>query len=149
MKAKAEVTINGKKEDVWKVITDIDNSVTTISAIEKIDVLERPETGLIGLKWEETRTMFGQQATEIMWITDVKENQYYQTRAENNGAIYESEFFLEEAEGKTLLTMHFAGEAQSFGAKLMSFLTGFIFKGATQKAIQQDLKEIKALVEQI
>lgn len=147
MKIKATIAINGSREDIWKVITDIDHSATNIRAIEKIEVLERPESGFVGLKWEETRTMFGQKATEIMWITEAKENEYYQTRAENNGAIYKSEFLLEDAGEETLLTMMFDGEAQSFGAKLMSFLTGFMFKGATEKAIKEDLEDIKAIVE--
>lgn len=147
MKVKAEVAIRGTREDVWQAITDIDGATKRISAIERVEVLERPDAGLVGLKWEETRTMFGQQATEVMWITEAKENEFYKTRAENNGAIYISEFTLEEAGDQVLLTMGFDGEAQSFGAKVMSFLTGFMFKGATQKAIQQDLVDIKKAVE--
>ncbi len=69
MKLKVEITINGTKEQIWKVITDIEGSVETISAIEKIEILEQPESGVLGLKWEETRTMFGKSATEVMWIT--------------------------------------------------------------------------------
>ena len=147
MKIETEVLINGTKEDVWRVITDIDGSVETIRAIETIDVLARPSAGVVGLKWEETRTMFGQQATEVMWITDAKENEYYQTRAESHGAIYVSRFDLEEDGDKTLLTMGFEGEAQGLGAKVMSFLTGFMFKGATEKALKEDLIDIKAAVE--
>ena len=147
MKIQTEIVINATKEEVWHVITDIENSVNTIGAIERIEVLDKPETGVLGLKWKETRTMFGQEATEVMWITDAKENEYYQTRAENRGAVYVSRLALKEAGENTILTMGFEGEAQSFGAKLMSFLTGFMFKGATQKAIQQDLIDIKAAVE--
>ena len=147
MKVKADITINSAKEAVWRVITNIENSVNTISAIENIEVLEKPENGLVGLKWQETRTMFGQQATEIMWITEAQENAYYRTRAENNGAVYISELRVEGSGDKTLLSMEFEGEAQSFGAKLMSFLTGFLFKGAREKAIKQDLEDIKVAVE--
>ena len=148
MKLKAEIIINGTKEQVWRVITDIEGSVETIRAIEKIEVLERPELGVLGLKWEETRTMFGRSATEVMWITEEKANEYYETRAENHGAIYVSRFQLEEIGDQTKLTMEFEGEAQSTAAKIMSFLTGFMFKGATEKALQADLKDIKDSVEQ-
>jgi carbon monoxide dehydrogenase subunit G len=147
MKLKAEISIKGTKAQIWQVITDIDGSVETISAIEKIDILEKPDSGILGLKWEETRTMFGQKATEVMWITDAKENEYYQTRAENHGAIYKSRFQIEESGDQSKLTMEFEGEAQSATAKIMSFLTGFMFKSATQKALQEDLKDIKAHVE--
>jgi len=90
MKLEAKVCIDGTKEQIWQVITDIENSVNIIQAIEEIEVLEKPAEGLVGLKWRETRTMFGQTATEVMWITDAKENEFYQTRAENHGAIYVS-----------------------------------------------------------
>lgn len=148
MKFKAEITINGTKEQVWKVITDIEGSVENISAIEKIEILEQPESGILGLKWEETRTMFGKSATEIMWITDAQENESYQTRAENHGAIYISRLQIEEMGEQSKLTMEFDGEAQSATAKIMSFLTGFMFKSATEKALQVDLEDIKVSVEQ-
>ena len=147
MKLKAEIIINGTKEQIWQVITDIEGSIDRISAIEKIDILDKPESGMLGLKWEETRTMFGKSATEIMWITDVVENEYYQTRAESHGAIYKSRLQIEESGDKSKLTMEFEGEAQSAFAKTMSFLTGFMFKSATEKALQEDLKDIKAYVE--
>ena len=147
MKLKAEIIINGTKEQIWHVITDIERSVETISAIEKIEILEKPESGVLGLKWEETRIMFGKSATEIMWITDVVENEYYQTRAESHGAIYKSRLQIEESGDKSKLTMEFEGEPQSTSAKIMSFLTGFMFKSATEKALQVDLKDIKAYVE--
>ena len=147
MKIKSKVSIKGRKEDVWHAITDIEGSVEMISAIESIEILEKPESGILGLKWKETRPMFGKEATEIMWITDVKENEYYQTRAENHGAVYISRLEINEVGQETKLTMGFEGEAQSFGAKIMSFLTGFMFKGATEKALKQDLIDIKAFVE--
>jgi len=147
MKLKAEIIIDGTKEQIWQVITDIEGSIDRISAIEKIDILDKPVSGMLGLKWEETRTMFGKSATEIMWITDVVENEYYQTRAESHGAIYKSRLQIEESGDKSKLTMEFEGEAQSAFAKIMSFLTGFMFKSATEKALQEDLKDIKAYVE--
>ena len=147
MKIKSKVSIKGRKEDVWHAITDIEGSVEMISAIESIEILEKPESGILGLKWKETRTMFGKEATEIMWVTDAKENEYYQTRAENHGAVYISRLEINEVGQETKLTMGFEGEAQSFGAKIMSFLTGFMFKGATEKALKQDLIDIKAFVE--
>ena len=148
MRVQARVCIDGTKEEIWQVITDIEGSEKTIGAIEQIEILEKPASGLIGLKWRETRTMFGKTATEVMWITDVKENGYYETRAESHGAIYYSKLQIEEREGETCLTMTFDGQAQSLMAKIMSVATGFLFKSATQKALQNDLEDIKAAVEE-
>lgn len=147
MKVQAHVNINAPKEAVWNVISDIDAAVERISAIQKVEVLDRPESGLIGLKWRETRTMFGKEATEVMWITEAAENEFYRTRAESHGAIYISELRIESNGEGAKLTMEFDGEPQTMGAKIMTVLTGFLFKSATIKAIQQDLDDIKAHVE--
>jgi len=90
MKIHVETKIDRKIEDVWQAIIDIENSVDIISGIQELEVLERPESGMVGFKWKETRIMFGKSATETMWITDLKENEYYNVRAESHGAIYKS-----------------------------------------------------------
>jgi carbon monoxide dehydrogenase subunit G len=147
MKMEVSELIDAPRAEVWRVITDIDDSASIISGIEKVEVLERPENGLVGLKWRETRTMFGQTATEVMWITNAEEQVSYETRAENRGAIYQSGFKLSDEAGKTRLTMFFEGVPTSFFGRLMSAITSPFFKGATEKAIKQDLIDIKAKAE--
>jgi carbon monoxide dehydrogenase subunit G len=149
MKLEVSELINAPKAEVWRVITDIEGSVNFISGIEEVEVLEKPEDGLVGLKWRETRTMFGQTATEEMWITNAEEQVSYETRAESHGAVYQSGFKLSDEAGKTHLTMFFEGVPTSFFARLMSALTSPFFKGATEKAIRQDLIDIKAKAEEM
>jgi uncharacterized membrane protein len=144
---KSEVLIHAPVEEVWKVITDIRNSTDFISGIEAIKVLEDPDNGLIGFKWEETRTMFGQTAKEIMWITDLKENEYYRTRAERPNVVYISTLSLQEVGAGTELTMEFEAEISSIGMKVLSAITGIFFNKATRNALQQDLEDIKAHLE--
>ena len=88
MEVATSVLIQAPRAAVWKRITDIEHAPQTISGIEKVEILERPASGLVGLKWKETRTMFGKTATETMWITDAVEPEFYKTRAESHGAIY-------------------------------------------------------------
>lgn len=147
MKITVQTNIQADRTTVWNVVTNFENAVNTISGIEELDVLERPENGLVGFKWKETRTLFGKTATEVMWITDAREGEFYDTRAESHGAIYTSRISLADSNGGTLLTMSFHGEPQTFGAKLMSGLLGWMFKGATVKALQKDLDDIKAAAE--
>ena len=147
MKISTSTTINAPKEKVWGIITDFEHAPTTISAIEKVEILEQPESGLLGLKWRETRVMFGKSATEVMWITEAEENGFYQTRAESHGSIYKSRMTVADTDGGTELTMSFEGEPQTTGAKVMSALMGFMFKGATKKAVAKDLADIKAKAE--
>ena len=134
MKFEGKTHIKGTREEVWRVITNIVESEKTIEAIEAIEILKKPTTGLVGLKWRETRTMFGRSATEVMWITDAKENEYYQTRAESHGAIYISKLQIEEEGDGVELTMTFDGQAQTTMAKIMSVIPSIFFKSATEKA---------------
>lgn len=141
------ITINAKPEEVWKVITDIDGSVENIRGIEKIEILEKPENSFVGLKWRETRTMFGQTATEVMWITEAEDNKSYSTRAESHGAVYTTQFILSQSGESCELTMIFTAELVKFMTKIVSALTGWMFSNATKKALMEDLKDIKEAVE--
>ncbi|MCK5672525.1 MAG: SRPBCC family protein [Spirochaetales bacterium] len=146
MNIQVQVNIDATKENVWKIITDIEGSVNNIKGIEKIEIMEKNDNNFIGLKWKETRTMFGQTATEVMWITDSKENEYYTTRAESHGAIYKTELRLTKDGESTNLTMNFGAEFVTIKAKLMSFM-GLLFISATKKALKKDLNDIKTAVE--
>ena len=146
MEIKSRITINSTKNKVWEVISNIENSNNFITGIEKIEILEQKGKEFKGLKWKETRTMFGQTATEIMWITDSKENESYSTRAESHGAIYITEFKLQENDGTTELSMNFSSKSVTIKAKLLSIMF-FIFMGSTKKAFMDDLIDIKAAVE--
>src|SRR4051794_6818544 len=88
MVVEAQVTINGSAAAVWAAITNIENAAETISGIERIQVVERPANGLVGLRWQETRMLFGKPATVEKWITDAAENEFYKTRAEDGGFVF-------------------------------------------------------------
>ena len=148
MKLSVEQTIEAPKTKVWELISNIENSPNVISAIENVEVLEKPAEGLKGFKWKEQRTLFGKTATEIMWITDAVENESYSTRAESHGSVYVTKLQITEQDGTSNLKMEFIGEPQTFGAKLMAGTLGFLFKKATIKALEKDLIDIKLKAEQ-
>ena len=147
MHISSKISVNAPKQDVWRVITDIENATNTISAIENIEILNKPSDGIVGLKWSETRIMFGKSATETMWITDAVEDDFYATEAQSHGAVYRSKMYVADQDGATELGFEFNAEPQTFGAKFLSATMGFLFKGATEKAMHQDLVDIKAKVE--
>ena len=147
MQVEVKTEINAKPEDIWKVTTDLANSDKFISGIEKVEILEKPKSGFIGTKWKETRTLFGKTATEVMWITDAVENSHYDVRAESHGAIYESTISLTPKGDSTVLAMKFKGTPVKLGAKIMTVLMGWRFKGATVKALQKDMDNIKGYIE--
>ena len=148
MIVEAQVTINGSKAAIWAAITNIENASEIISGIEKIEVLEKPANGLVGLKWRETRMLFGKPATVEKWITDAAENEFYKTRAEDGGFVFLTTKSISESSGGMTLTESHESKPQGIVAKLMSIPMGLLFKGVIKKALLQDLNDIKAAVEQ-
>lgn len=147
MNVTEDILINNSKDTVWKVITDIDNCENVIASIIKINILKKPQSELVGLKWEETREMFGKEATETMWVTDAVIGEYYATRAESHGSVYLSKLSVKEKEGKTILTMSFTGIPQSIVARMLSFLMAPFIKSSIIKALRKDLRDIREFIE--
>jgi hypothetical protein len=147
MIVEVQVTINGSKAAVWSAVTNIENAAEIISGIDEIEVIEKPATGLVGLRWRETRMLFGKPATAEKWITDAAENEFYKTRAEDGGFVFLSTMSISENSGGVTLTSSHDSQPQSIAAKFMSIPMGLLFKGVAKKALLQDLSDIKAAVE--
>ncbi|MCJ8324602.1 MAG: SRPBCC family protein [Rhizobiales bacterium] len=147
MELVCKVEINQSAQKVWQVITDIEGCDQYISGIKSVEIIDRPKTGLIGLKWRETRVMFGKEAVETMWITDCEENVYYQTRAENHGAIYKTILSIEELQDKVILTMAFSGTSTNMFVKIISSIISFMMMGSMRKMLDKDLSDIKQQAE--
>ena len=147
MFVEAQVTINGSRAAIWAAITNIENATEIISGIGNIEVVEKPVNGLVGLKWRETRMLFGEAATVGKWITDAAENEFYKTRAEDSGFVFVTTMSISESSGGMTLTSSHDSQPQGIVAKLKS-TPMFLFKGVIKKAILQDLNDIKSAVEQ-
>ncbi|HXI92226.1 MAG TPA: hypothetical protein VNO24_19620 [Blastocatellia bacterium] len=148
MIVEAQVNINGSKAAIWAAITNIENASETISGIENIEVLEKPANGLVGLKWRETRTLFGKSATVEKWITDAAENEFYKTKAEDGGFVYLTTKSISESNGGITLTETHESEPQGIVAKFLSIPMGLLLRSVAKKYLLQDLNDIKAAVEQ-
>ena len=148
MIVEAQVTINGSKAAVWTAITNIENASKIISGIENIEVLEKPANGLVGLKWAETRMLFGKPATVEKWITDAAENEFFKTKAEDGGFVFLTTNRISENSSGITLTSSHDTQPQGFVAKLQS-IPMVLFKGVIKTALLQDLSDIKAAVEEL
>ena len=147
MLVEAQVTINGSRAAIWTAITVIENASDIISGIEKIEVLQKPAKGLVGLRWRETRILFAKPATVEKWITDAAENQFYKTKAEDGGFVFITKMRITENTGGMMLNSSHDSQPQTFGAKFMTIPMGLFFKGTIKKAVLQDLNDIKAAAE--
>ena len=147
MIVEAQVAITGSKQAIWAAITDIENAAEFISGIESIEIVEKPAHGLVGLRWKETRLLFGKPATVEKWMTDAAENEFYRTRAESDGFIFLTTMRLSESGSGVTLTSSHETNPQTLAARLQSIPMGLFFKGVVRKAVLKDLNDIKTAVE--
>ncbi len=146
MTVEAQITINRSRTAVWTVITNIRDAAKIIRGVEKIEMLDEPAHGIVGLKWRETRMYFGKPATIDKWITDAIEYECYKTRAESDGFIFITTMTISEHGDSTRLTSSHETQSQGVIAKIKS-LPMIFFRGMLRKAILQDLNDIKYAVE--
>ena len=146
MIVEAQVSIRGSKAAVWAAMTDIENAASILSGVEKIEILEKPASGLVGLKWRETRLLFGKPADADKWITEAVENAFYKTRAESDGFVFLSDTRISDGSGGITLTTAHDSQPQGLAATLKALPMVF-FRGVIRKALLRDLNDIKAAVE--
>ncbi|MCW8091869.1 SRPBCC family protein [Alteromonas sp. ASW11-130] len=146
--AKRTIDIAESRDAVWRIVSDIRNAASVISGIKNIEILEASDaSSIIGTKWKETREWMGRDAIEVMWITDASAPSFYESRAESHGSIYVSRIELELTPGGTRLSMSFSCNPQTFMARIMWMLTGWMAKTSLRKIIDQDLEDIKVAAE--
>lgn len=146
MRIQDRVSIDADRKQVFHVFCDLDNAAANVNAITRLEVLEGPAQLALGTKWRETRTMFGREATEEMWVTGFEQDTSYVAEAESRGTHYRSEYrFIPEGSG-TRVDMSFEGTPLTFGARIAG-LVGVLFAGAARKALHQDLVDLKRACE--
>lgn len=137
--------IAASPERVFAVATDLANLPQTMSGIDTVEVLSEGPFGE-GTRWRETRTLYGKQATEEMWVTGFDPPRSYVVEAESHGAHYRTEItFVPDGDG-TRVTFAFGARPVSFVARLFSLLTWMMMK-SLKKAMQQDLEDLKTVAE--
>jgi hypothetical protein len=147
MLVEAQIDISGRKAAVWAAIADIENASEIISGIERVEVVEKPARGLVGLRWRETRLLFGKPATVEKWITDAAENEFYKTRAESDGFVFLTTMSIVERRGAITLISAHESLPQTMVTRLQSIPMRLFFKGVIRRAILKDLSDIKSKVE--
>jgi hypothetical protein len=147
MIVEAQVPLHASRAAAWAVLTDIAGAADILSGVETIEVTSKPEHGLVGLRWRETRILFGKPETVEKWITAAVEPESYTTRAEAQGFAYLATLRLAEgADGLTLTSAHEA-RPLGLGAWFMAIPLRLFFRGAIRKALLQDLNDLKAAAE--
>ncbi len=147
MKITDSITIKASVEQVFKTFTDLDKAAERIEGITKIEILDGPAIMQIGTKWRETRVLFGSEATEVMWVTELTPNQGYTVETSSHGAKYITTYGFTPEGDTTDVQFSFEGIPLNTSARIMSIF-GKLFLGATKKALHKDLENLKQAAEQ-
>jgi hypothetical protein len=130
---------------VFARATDFRRAPETVTAIVKMEILTSGPVG-VGMRFRETRVMFGREATEEMTVTTFEPPRGYTLSAESHGSRYHTELtFVPDGQG-TRITMTFQGTPISFMARVMSVLMRPMMK-SVMKVCAKDLDDIKAAAE--
>jgi len=146
MRISVDTHIAAPVEMVFALCTDFKNAPGRIKGIKKIELLNDEPVG-VGLRFRETRIMFGREASEEMEITSFEPNRSYTLGCNSCGCVYTSVLRFQPDNGGTKLTMDFDAKPVTFMAKLMTPL-GWLMQGTMRKCVQQDLDDIKAYAEE-
>lgn len=146
MTTAAQISIEKNAEAVWAVITDIRRFPQIIEGVEKIDVLEQPATGIIGLRWNETRLYFGKPSTIEKRIVDARDQSFYTTESIMDGFVFSTTLTISAVGNHVVLKSSHETTTIGFIAKLKSIPMIF-FKGILKKAIRQELEDFKVAIE--
>ncbi|WP_420709269.1 SRPBCC family protein [Streptomyces sp. AS58] len=132
---------------VWEALTDLGDMERVLSGVTKIEVLTEGAFG-VGTRWRETRRMFGQEATEELWVTACEPPERYVVEAESHGSHYVSEWQL-RADGPltTTVRMTFGASPTRASTGLLARIMGGVGARAVRKAIVKDLDDLAAAVE--
>jgi uncharacterized membrane protein len=140
-------TVEAPVERVWALATDIPGSPQMLSGVERVQMVSAGEFGP-GTRWRETRTMFGREATEEMWVTDVAPGRSYTVEADSHGAHYVSTFtFTSATPDRTDVVLTFEGRPHGTLAKVLATVTGPLAQRSVAKALQKDLDDLAAAAE--
>lgn len=134
-------TIAAPPERVFRIATDLRNIEKTMSGIDSAEVLTDGPFGE-GTRWRETRTLYGRQATEEMWVTGFDPPRSYVVEAESHGAQYRTEITFAPEGDRTRVTFRFEAHPLSLVARVFSILSGLMAKSVRQ-ALEQDLDDLK------
>ena len=134
-------------EALWELVTDLDRSPNVISAVTAVERLDDGIGFGVGTRWRETRLIFGNEATEVLEVTEIDPGRSYTVEAESLGAQYRSVISVDPAPGGSMITITFGAESTGTVSKVLAGTIGKLFEGGTRKALVKDLDDIAVVAE--
>lgn len=143
----ARRTIGAPIEKVWALATDIERWPELIGGIEGVELLTDASFGE-GIRWRETRRMFGRAATEEMWVAEIDPGRSYTVETENHGVRYVSTFtFTAAGDGRTEGVVTFGAQPRTNVARVLGTITSAVAARGVAKTLEADLQDLATAAE--
>jgi len=138
--------ISAPRERVWSIITDVERAANYLEGVKAIDIIEQPDTGLVGLTWLVKRVVFGKPIAETLSITAANPQQWYEVTTTGGEATCQSRISLDEQRGAILLSMELSITPRSAQGKMTAPLSKLIER-TIRRTLEQDLRSIRLVAE--
>ena len=135
-------SIQASPELVFRTISQIDEFQKAIPGIVDVEILSDQRSG-VGTRFKETRLMRGKEASTVLEVTELMENERIRLVADAHGTVWDSVFTVAPEANGTVLTLTMRAKPYKFLPKLLNPL----MKGIVQKALEQDMDEVKSFCE--
>ena len=142
-----EKHIEANPDRVFEIASDFAGAPERISGIQQVEMLSDGPVG-VGTRFRETRTLFGQQATEEMEVTEFDRPSSYTLAAENHGCRFESKITFTPSGSGTVVQMSFEATPVSLVAKAMAAAMEPMIKKVAEEC-GKDLDDLKAAIEKL
>ncbi len=145
-------TIAAVPEAIWQVITDIGRAPDFFRSVSAVEVLGSREYAP-GLRWRETRTVFGRSETHELTVVEVDPGRRTVLASEANGVRYRVTCELTrsgdhyESAPRTLVVSRFEADQLATAPHILWRVLGSLGAKATEEALAQDLADLARVVE--
>ena len=131
-------TIAAPVTRVFETVSQIEHYSQAVPGIEKVEILSDTRSG-VGTRFRETRKMGGHEATAVLEVTELVENERVRLVSDEGGTKWDSVFSVKAAGESTELTLVMEAEPYTVKAKMMAPL----MKGMLSKALEKDMDAVK------
>lgn len=138
--------------EIWSVMTDLAELPFRLRGVERIELLTDGAYA-VGTRWRETRSMFGREATQELWVTEAEEPRHTVIESEFGGVHYRMEHRLSpsgdhtDSRPRTLLETRLMSDEPEGEFAWIWRMLGVLGSRATQETLAQDLADIAGAVE--
>lgn len=133
-------------ERAFACCTDLANLPKIVPAIVRVVLMTEGPIG-VGTTYQETRMMFGREATETFTVTEYVPGRRFVIVAISCGTEFRCEHEFTPNEGGTYVELSVTTKPLTWAARLMSPL-GWLMAGAMKKAMSADLDALGRSAEQ-